>query len=537
VTGTSGTGRAKGLAVTRRAVQSVFLILFAVLAFETAYQPLKLPAANIMLRFDPIAAVYAAISTHSASVVGAFWPAWILLGLTLLSGRFFCGWICPLGTCFDAAGAVKPKALKYYKPGGKEIRSSRSTGENISRKHRLAWLRPKYILLALVLGLAFARVNLLYFASPMAVMNRTAYYVLLPAVPLFFIALVLLAFFYRPRFWCESICPAGALMSAVSAAGKKLPEAASPLSVVKDPPECISCGACYRECDFGVSEPLVSGRAGRLQAADCSLCSDCVSSCPARGALALKSFGLPLYVSGRRRERRTGEAPEPSRAAGRAAGAGKRPSTEQAHVDSRFVVSRGEFVGSLAAGGLLLAGYGLGISKNTDTVLRMPGAQDESLFLSRCNRCLACARACPTGCLKPMGLGSGLQKLWTPRFVPREAGCVFDQCGQACQTVCPAGAIERVEPAKVKIGTAHVNTRTCLGYNGRSCLVCKERCRFNAIRADGLRPRVSENICTGCGACEETCPTRASSIVVSKTGAAPTWQDSGGNGKRRGGGT
>jgi ferredoxin-type protein NapG len=113
-----------------------------------------------------------------------------------------------------------------------------------------------------------------------------------------------------------------------------------------------------------------------------------------------------------------------------------------------------------------------------------------------------------------MGLDSGLQKLWTPRFVPREAGCVFDQCGQACQSVCPTGAIVKVEEKLVRIGRSRVNERTCLAWRGNPCLVCYERCRFNAISLDRERPVVRADRCTGCGACEETCPTRKASISV-----------------------
>jgi polyferredoxin len=489
-----------GLTLARRLTQAAFLVLFAVLAFETAFPPLKSPSASILLRLDPLAAIYAVFSTHSLAVIGAFWPAWVLLGLTLLSGRFFCGWICPLGTCFDAAGRVKPKALRYYEPSAKDVRSARGSGAG-ERPVRARWLRPKYILLVLVLGLAFAKVDMLFFGSPMAVMSRTAYYVLLPGVPALFIALILLAFFYRPRFWCESICPAGALLSAVSALGKRLPSAASPLSVVKDTSACTSCGSCYKACGFGVAEPFYSGNDGRLRSADCTECGACVGACPEGGALELQGFGGTLYSSGEGSRSTPVRAPRPVE-------------TSSDGTGRRFAVSRGEFIGSMGVGALLLAGYGTGLRRTSQPVLRMPGAQDETAFLSRCNRCLACARACPAGCLKPAGLDSGLQKLWTPTFQPRTAGCIFDQCSQACETVCPAGAIERVKPAEVRIGLARIDHHTCLGWLGKQCLVCMERCRFNAVKVDGLRPSVLHEKCTGCGACEETCPTTPESIKV-----------------------
>lgn len=527
-----GAGKRRGLTIARRSVQGAFLVLFGLLAFSMAYPPLKLPASNIMLRLDPLAAVYSVFATRDLAVIAGFWPAWVLLGLTLISGRFFCAWICPLGTCFDAVGAVKPKRLRYYKPDGKQMREMRLESEAAggSPRRKLAWLRPKYIFLAVVIALAFFKIDLLFVSSPLVIMNSAVTYILLPAVPVLLLCLLLVALVYRPRYWCESLCPAGALLSLTSLAGKRLPASASPLSVVKAPEACISCGACYKECDFGVSEPFTTSRAGRLRSADCTLCGDCVSACPASGALALESVGQPLVSSGR-----PGSRVRPRGRRSETAADGVASGTPPAPV-SPFAVSRGEFIGSLGLGAVLLAGYGLGATKTKEAVLRMPGAQDEAAFLARCNRCMACVRACPTGCLKPMGLESGIQKLWTPKFVPREAGCIYDQCDQACAKVCPAGAIAKQTPDQVWIGTAAVDKKRCLGWRGKSCLVCVERCRFNAIETNGLKPSVVVEKCTGCGACEETCPTQPSSIIVLPPGVEASFPTSsgggGGNGKR-----
>jgi len=506
--------RLSGLTIIRRAVQVAFLVFFVFLAFKAAYPPLSTPPANIFLRFDPLAGLFSLLAVRSAPVAASFWPAWILLGLTLLGSRFFCGWICPLGTCFDIAGAVKPKALEYYRPNGGQIKELRARSKEgaIPRRFRI-----KYVILAVVLALALAGVNLLYFASPLVIMNRSVYYVLLPQVPVLFIILMLLAFAYRPRFWCEEICPLGSLLGLCSLAGKKLMARLSPISVAKDASACIDCGACYRNCPFGVDEPFIKPESGTLVSPDCTSCGACVSSCPAGGALSLKSFGLDIYDS-----------------RGKKAPAGRVLPTSPAPPPHKgLTVTRREFVGSLSLGAVMLAGYTVGLRDLPEPVLRMPGAQDESAFLAECNRCGECTRTCPTVCIRPMGLEDGFQKLWTPRFYPRKAGCISDQCNQACARVCPAGAIKRRESDDFKIGTARVNTRTCLGYRGRLCLVCMERCRFEAIEADGLRPVIIEDECTGCGACENTCPTEPASIRIFAEGYSPAWPN--GGLRRRGG--
>jgi polyferredoxin len=494
------------------------LAFFVFLVIRASYPPIAAPPANVFLRFDPIAGFFALLSARSVSVFERYWPAWMLLGLTALSGRFFCGWICPLGTCFDAVDAVKPTAFKYYLPGGGEIRERLAQSRDGAAPRRF---RVKYLLLAVVLALALAGVNLLYFASPLVIVNRSIYEILLPQVPVLLLLLLLLAMAYRSRFWCEELCPMGALMSLVSMAGKSLGARSSPLAVVKDADACIECGACYKYCSFGVEEPLTRAESGRLRSADCAVCGECVADCPADGALSLQSFGLQIARS-RGRSGRDSPVALP-----KGPGHGIPP---RAGAPTKLTVSRGEFISSIGLGAVLLAGYGVGLRGTGSPVLRMPGAQDEARFIAECSRCQECARACPPACIKPMGLEAGLQKLWTPRFNPRQAACIFDQCGQACARVCPAGAITRLEPEQVRIGLARVSRSTCLGWNGKVCLVCQERCRFNAIAADGLRPRVLADKCTGCGACEQTCPTEPASIAIKPLGNSKSF-GSGGRGR------
>ncbi len=508
-------GRRSRIKIARRSVQIAFLGLFIVLVFSAAYPPLGTPPANLLLRLDPLAAVYSLVTARSASVAAGFWPAWVLLGLTALSARFFCGWLCPLGTCFDLIGDAKPKAMEYYRPHARHMKALLARQESGRPTRRV---RLKYLLLALVLGLGLLGVNLLYFASPLVVANRGLYYVFLPQVPWVLLLLLLLAVAYRPRYWCDELCPMGALMSLVSLVGKRLRAGFSPISVSKEASACIDCGACYKNCEFGVAEPYVKRDSGRIRSADCSACGDCLAACPSGGALSLESFGLTLAESAgrtRRSLRRVLDVRAVSPA------------------EPRLTVSRSEFLGSLGLGAVLLAGYGLGVREVSGPVLRMPGAQNEARFLAECNRCGECSRTCPAGCLRPMGLDGGLQRMWTPRFQPRAAGCIFDQCDQACARVCPAGAIERQKPRDVRIGVAQVNRRRCLGWRGEVCLVCQERCRFNAVENNGLRPVVNEDRCTGCGACEQTCPTEPASIQVFRTGEQASWPSGGGGGRGR----
>lgn len=158
-------------------------------------------------------------------------------------------------------------------------------------------------------------------------------------------------------------------------------------------------------------------------------------------------------------------------------------------------------------------------------LLRPPGAQDEEEFLSRCLRCQECVRACLTECLEPAGKEYGAKALWTPRFNPARAKCEFELCGRACARACPVGAIRRPADEEVRIGTASVNRAKCIAWNeGKACLVCHERCSYQAIDVDSRgRPRVVAERCTGCGACQNTCVTCPDpAIVVHPPGTVPS---------------
>ena len=65
---------------------------------------------DIFLRnnMSPLSAIGAMVAAKEFIV--RYWPAFIVLAASLFLGRFFCGWICPLGTTLDITDGLLKKA-------------------------------------------------------------------------------------------------------------------------------------------------------------------------------------------------------------------------------------------------------------------------------------------------------------------------------------------------------------------------------------------------------------------------------------------
>jgi len=96
----------------RRASQLLFLIFFIVLFIQTEYKgsnELGLPV-KLFLDFDPLIALSSLLASHA--VRASFLLSLIVVVLTVFLGRFFCGWVCPLGTLSTLVGFFRMRRLR-----------------------------------------------------------------------------------------------------------------------------------------------------------------------------------------------------------------------------------------------------------------------------------------------------------------------------------------------------------------------------------------------------------------------------------------
>lgn len=509
----------------RRVSQIFFLLLFVALLILTTLRPAGGGAGDLHMRapvrlffeWDPLVGIANALASH-ALYRGLAWCLVILVP-TFFFGRFFCGWICPMGTLQHYVGEMPSEA----KRGKQRLESNRykrwQTGKYVLLiaglvaatfgSMAIGWFDPFSLLvrsvgLSLLPGLNFAlRATIAPLEHSHIAALRTTGETLHTVLQAFVMDLrqvrfdqgtvlgvlfvVIVAASLRvTRLWCRALCPLGALLGAVSRW--------SIFGLHKDPSSCDDCKRCLLHCQGG--DDPIGGSLWRKS--ECLMCMNCVESCP-HGTLRFKFF---------RKER---EVTTPD-------------------------LSKRKTITALAAGiaavPLMRATVGLGKGRN-DHLIRPPGALDEADFLGRCIRCGECMKVCPNNALHPTLDQAGLEGLWTPLVVPRigycEPSCVL------CSEACPTGAIWQITPkekgwvvgvgaqnGQVRLGTAFYDRGRCLPWaEATECIVCEEWCPVSpkaiyveeaaVVDATGKtkmlkQPRVDPSRCVGCGACEYACP-------------------------------
>lgn len=180
-------------------------------------------------------------------------PFLLVTAVIVIFGRFFCGWICPIGVLLDYS-------------------------HNITARKRLGTLwhnREKYIILLAVLAASLLfNFTAPYLFSPPGVVYRTVILYALHGIIGADLAILLLIFILDVlatryhRTWCNTLCPLGTLISALSLINLVKPKV--------DEEKCNGCLECERTCPMRI--PLIKADKWLMMA--CNKCLKCLESCP-----------------------------------------------------------------------------------------------------------------------------------------------------------------------------------------------------------------------------------------------------------------
>ncbi len=149
-----------------------------------------------------------------------------------------------------------------------------------------------------------------------------------------------------------------------------------------------------------------------------------------------------------------------------------------------------------------------GVPPRLATVLP-PGAGSRTEFNLKCVACGRCIAKCPAGVLRQ---STRLSSFGQPEMYFQEGFC-RTACDGKCAKACPVGALKPIFPKELKrdyrVGLARVERGLCIrSTEGVECKACSRKCPKRAITIKGGFPVVDEALCIGCGACEHVCAAR-----------------------------
>lgn len=146
-------------------------------------------------------------------------------------------------------------------------------------------------------------------------------------------------------------------------------------------------------------------------------------------------------------------------------------------------------------------------SKRYPEAIRPPGAERETDFLKKCQKCGACIRACPYHALGPLLMVNNFEKD-TPALRNGYSFCRFCD-GFPCIQACKTGALLNEKHLTGSIATAKIIENLCKRSENAKCQSCVDICHslHQAIQfTTENMPAVLPDLCKGCGACLTVCP-------------------------------
>jgi polyferredoxin len=192
------------------------------------------------------------------------------LGVALVAGRAFCGWLCGLGAIQDFIAKWTRKLLgeRHHIRGkpSKTILPLRLPPA-VDRPLRYA----KYLVLAAILiASLYAAFPPLHEFCPV----RAMFSLHMTALLWISLAVFLAGAIVVERFWCKYLCPLGATLAIFN----KI----SPVGLVNSI-TCNNCRRCDIECSMDIADVPNS-----LTDTECIRCMECLETCARDGSLELK---------------------------------------------------------------------------------------------------------------------------------------------------------------------------------------------------------------------------------------------------------
>jgi polyferredoxin len=474
-----------------RIVFSTLILIFFILVFVDFKSLIPAKYINLLMysQFIPSVLKFYDLKTLAA---GGFL---VILLLTLITGRTYCSFLCPLGIGQDLTSRIGGRIRKIFRRYGfkKPFTILRYTILAATLIVTMIW--GVYMITLLDPYSIFGRF-MTYFAKPVIIIVNNflsgilgkfdiytlsnvpvkGYLLIVYSIPAAFFLLVGGLSLTKGRLYCNMFCPVGTLLGLISKISLfriKFNEAA-----------CTRCGRCGMRCKSSCIDFLKYD----VDISRCVSCFNCIHTCQDKAI----SYGL---VNFKKKVHETDES------------------------------KRKVIVGSL----LLLFGLSQTsngqnktapkpkkestVKENRTCPVCPPGGIGITDFNKDCIACSLCINVCPNGVLQPAYKQYGIAGVMQPVMDYHKSFCTYN-CTK-CTEICPTNALHPLllDAKKLtQIGKAKFIKDNCIVKTEKTaCGACSEACPTKAchmIPYEGnlVIPEVTEDICIGCGHCEFACP-------------------------------
>jgi len=435
----------------------------------------------------------------------------IVIILSLIAGRSYCSFLCPLGIFQDVISRTASifKIKKKYR---------------YTKQHNLI----RYsILIIVIFSFPAAGTFLILWLDPFSIYGRFSSHILSPVVTgtnniaakilsgfniyslhsvdikyadsviiliVFIITLsISILAFVSGRFYCNTICPVGSLLGLIS----KI----SFLRIEIDKVRCIHCGKCEGICKSSCIEHAEA----YVDYSRCVSCFNCLTVCPN------SSINFNFINAGKIKKDKNLYEKEKINSY-----------VENAKIGRKNFLAGMFFLPSVITAQTyenkkLLYVQDSSKQKNykKKVFISPPGSLSIERFNKCCTACSLCISKCPSSVLQPAVMQYRLNGIMQPFLDFNTGYCNYDCI--ICSETCPTGAISSISVAEkhlIQTGKSSFIIENCITYtNGTSCGACSEHCPTKAVymvpfKNNLVIPEVNQKICIGCGACEYVCPVR-----------------------------
>ncbi|MEB2355007.1 MAG: 4Fe-4S binding protein [Ignavibacteriales bacterium] len=275
----------KGIQKTRFIIQSLFAALCIWIGVEfylfTQYLETngaaafysRPPGVDGFLPISSFMSFYLFLKTgiiHNAHPAGFFIFFAVIL-ISLVFGKSFCSWFCPIGFISELIGdfgeKIFKRRLKLPKWLDYPLRS-------------LKYLLLGFLVYSVVFVMTEAALKAFLDSSYNLVSDVKMYYFFadISQTSLIVISVLFLLSIFIRNFWCRFLCPYGALLGILSLL--------SPNKIQRNVKSCIDCGLCNKACPSFIKVDSVK----TVISDECSTCLNCVDVCPVKDTLELKTI-------------------------------------------------------------------------------------------------------------------------------------------------------------------------------------------------------------------------------------------------------